>query len=156
MGMKIYLAGGCFWSVQDQLNGCKEVVKTTVGYVNGLIENPTYQTVCAKQSGYAEAVEVGYSKSSDLEVILNTYIRLINPYRINENNQQIRDQYRNAIICSTEDQMISVMNYLHELDCNKQRRSNIEVEYLANFYQAEEEHQNYFEKNPNAGCKLSL
>ena len=52
---KIVLAGGCFWGVEEYMSRIKGVIETTVGYVNGTKEDPSYEEVCTKNTGHAEA-----------------------------------------------------------------------------------------------------
>lgn len=155
MNRVIYLAGGCFWNVQDYFNKLDGIVETYVGYANGNLEKPTYLDVCSKQYGHVEVVKIKYDEDViSIDQIINSYLTQINPYRLNENIGSIKDQYRNGIY--TEDAMSlgQVFASLLVSELKALRRLNIEVEILTNYYQAEEEHQNYFEKNPNAGCKL--
>lgn len=152
----IYLAGGCFWGVQQYFNKLDGIIETCVGYANGSLENPTYIDVCSKQFGHVEVVKVEYDEEViSLEQIINSYLTQINRLRMNKNIDGHKDQYRNGIYCEDVKSLEIVFSTLHTVDLKALNRANIEVEILSNYYQAEEEHQNYFEKNPNAGCRLT-
>ena len=58
---EIYLAGGCFWGVQEYLASIKGVISTEAGYANGKTLNPTYEEVCRNNTGHAETVQVVYN-----------------------------------------------------------------------------------------------
>ncbi len=155
MNNVIYLAGGCFWGVQAYFKGVDGIVETCVGYANGTVENPTYSQVCSKQFGYVEVVRIKYDETLiSINQIINSYLTQINPYRLNENAGNIKDQYRNGIYTEDMNSLGQVFASLLVVELQKGRRLNVEVEILANYYQAEEEHQDYFEKNPDVGCKL--
>lgn len=83
----IYLAGGCFWGLQKYLDELAGVIKTEVGYANGRTENPTYEEVCNRNTGYAETVWVEYDPTViTLPRLLELYYKVIDPTTLNRQN----------------------------------------------------------------------
>ena len=81
---KIYLAGGCFWGLQKYMSLIQGVKSTSVGYANGIVENPSYEEVYTGRTGHAETVEVIYDESRiGLEFLLRLYFEAINPTTLN-------------------------------------------------------------------------
>ena len=76
----IYLAGGCFWGVQEYFSRIPGVIETEVGYAQGFTDDPTYEDVCYKDTGYAETVKVVFDDAViPLEKILYAYFKIIDP-----------------------------------------------------------------------------
>ena len=92
---KIYLAGGCFWGVEEYMQRIYGVYDAISGYANGKVNNPSYKTVSSGKSGYAETVEVTYdSKKIKLEDLLNHYFKIIDPTSLNKQGNDRGSQYR--------------------------------------------------------------
>ena len=151
----IYLAGGCFWGTQkffDQFDG---VLETTVGYANGKKENPTYEEVC-NDSGHAETVKVIYDETKiSTSEILDYYFMVIDPTSINKQGGDIGIQYRTGIYYEDE----SLIEDIRLAVSKEQEKYDIplavEVKPLESFYDAEEYHQKYLDKNPGGYCHIS-
>ena len=78
---EIYLAGGCFWGTEKYMSSIRGVLKTSVGYANGSTENPTYEEVCYKDTGHAEAVKVEYDPGViKLSFLLALFFESIDPF----------------------------------------------------------------------------
>ncbi|MGL5973210.1 MAG: peptide-methionine (S)-S-oxide reductase MsrA, partial [Oscillospiraceae bacterium] len=98
MTKEIYLAGGCFWGVQEYFSLIKGVTNTDVGYANGKTENPSYEDVCYKNSGHSETVKVCYDTNTiTLPFILNMYYDVIDPTTLNRQGGDVGAQYRTGI-----------------------------------------------------------
>ena len=81
---KAVFAGGCFWCMQNPYDELKGVVSTAVGYTGGNKDNPTYEEVCAGNTGHAEAIEVLYDPSQiSYAELLNVFWRNIGPTTLN-------------------------------------------------------------------------
>lgn len=155
----IYLAGGCFWGVEEYFSRIKGVKKTKVGYANGNEEflNPTYETVCAGYSGYAETVEVEYNPAViSLQKILEHFFSVIDPLSVNKQGNDVGSQYRSAIFYKDLTDHPAICKAFEA----EQKKHNKEiatiVEPLKSFYPAEEYHQHYLKKNPNGYCHINL
>lgn len=95
---EIFLAGGCFWGVQKFLSSLEGVRFTECGYANGTSDNPSYEDVCTKDTGFAECVHVLYDKNVlTLEELLNQFYTIIDPVSVNRQGNDTGSQYRTGI-----------------------------------------------------------
>lgn len=151
----IYLAGGCFWGLEaymQKLNGVEDAIS---GYANGKTENPSYYDL--KTSGHAETVKVLYNPEIiSLEDILAHYLRVVNPVSINKQGNDVGTQYRTGIYYTDEAEKAIIENVLAKEQTKHDKPIAIEVEPLRQFYEAEEYHQDYLEKNPGGYCHIDL
>ena len=151
----IHLAGGCFWGLEaymQKLNGVEDAVS---GYANGKTENPSYYDL--KTSGHAETVKVVYNPDIiSLEDILTHYLRVVNPVSINKQGNDVGTQYRTGIYYTDEADKTIIENILAKEQTKHDKPIAIEVEPLKQFYDAEEYHQDYLEKNPGGYCHIDL
>ena len=150
----IYLAGGCFWGCQkffDQFDG---VTETEVGYANGPDRPVTYEEVC-RNSGHAETVRVAYDEEKmPLKRLLEYYFMVIDPLSVNRQGHDTGIQYRTGIYYTEESQLSDIMAVYQEEEKKAEAKLAVEVEPLANFFPAEEYHQDYLEKNPGGYCHI--
>ena len=151
----IYLAGGCFWGLEaymQKLNGVEDAIS---GYANGKTENPSYYDL--KTSGHAETVKVIYNPEIiSLEDILAHYLRVVNPVSVNKQGNDVGTQYRTGIYYTDEADKTIIENILAKEQTKHDKPIAIEVEPLRHFYEAEEYHQDYLEKNPGGYCHIDL
>lgn len=151
----IHLAGGCFWGLEaymQKLNGVEDAVS---GYANGKTENPSYYDL--KTSGHAETVKVIYNPEIiSLEDILAHYLRVVNPVSVNKQGNDVGTQYRTGIYYTDESDKTIIENILAKEQTKHDKPIAIEVEPLKQFYDAEEYHQDYLEKNPGGYCHIDL
>ena len=151
----IYLAGGCFWGLEaymQKLNGVEDAIS---GYANGKTENPSYYDL--KTSGHAETVKVIYNPEIiSLEDILAHYLRVVNPVSVNKQGNDVGTQYRTGIYYTDEADKTIIENILAKEQTKHDKPIAIEVEPLKQFYDAEEYHQDYLEKNPGGYCHIDL
>lgn len=152
---KIYLAGGCFWGIQkylDQFNGIQE---TTVGYANGFTEYPKYEDVKAQRTGHTETVEVIYDENIiSLREILTKFYIVIDPTSLNKQGEDEGTSYRTGIYY-VDDNEKDLIQEVMDIEAKKYTKECVvELLPLQNFYQAEEYHQKYLEKNPNGYCHI--
>ena len=153
---EIYLSAGCFWGAEKYLKKIKGVVFTEVGYANGNIFHPTYREVSTDATGYAETVRIKYDTDIiGLERILQIYFRAIDPISVNKQGNDEGTRYRTGI-WYVDKADLPAINRIYEMVKGEVRQElAVEVKPLKNFYRAEEEHQNYLEKHPNAYCHIS-
>ena len=150
----IYFAGGCFWGTQKYFDQFDGVVKTEVGYANGLNEQPSYEDVC-RNSGHAETVLVEFDENRiGLEDIVRYYFMVIDPVAVNRQGHDTGVQYRTGIYY-TDPEMLGTIKKVYD---DEEKRSGskfaVEVEPLRNFFAAEEYHQKYLDKNPGGYCHI--
>ncbi|HQC54757.1 MAG TPA: peptide-methionine (S)-S-oxide reductase MsrA [Clostridia bacterium] len=151
---EIYFAGGCFWGLEKFFGLVDGVISTEVGYANGETLNPTYEQVC-NDSGHAETVKVIYNSSViTLTKLLQKFFLVINPYSINRQGGDIGVQYRTGVYF-VDDLDYEVIKLFIDLEQAKtDKKIVVEVVKLKNYYQAEEYHQKYLDKNPFGYCHL--
>lgn len=152
---EIYLAGGCFWGVEEYFSLVKGIVGTEVGYANGETENPSYEDVCHKESGHAETVKLIYDPDEvSLEFILKLFYDIIDPLAKNRQGNDMGTQYRTGIYYMEDQDREIIANSIKELQKKYERPIAIEVMPLRNYSAAEEYHQKYLEKNPKGYCHI--
>jgi len=144
-------AGGCFWCMEEALGKVPGVVSTLSGYVGGRTTFPTYEEVSAGGTGHAEAVEILYDPAQvTYAAILNVFWRNIDPTQANAQFCDHGDQYRSAIFYHDAMQKRLAEDSQKALEKSKPFKGVIvtEIVQTAEFYPAEEYHQNFYEKNP--------
>jgi peptide-methionine (S)-S-oxide reductase len=148
------LAGGCFWCVEavfDELRGVESVVS---GYTGGDGPNPTYQQVCSGATGHAEAVRISFDpRVVSFRELLEIFFTVHDPTTLNRQGGDVGTQYRSAIFYHTAEQRETAERVIAEL--NEQRIWDApivtQIAPLAEFYEAEDYHQEYFRNNPGQG-----
>ncbi|MGL4986084.1 MAG: peptide-methionine (S)-S-oxide reductase MsrA [Treponemataceae bacterium] len=152
----IYLAGGCFWGTEHYLKQLNGVTKTSVGYANSIIENPTYRQVCQGITEAAETVEVEYNPQVlSLGFLLDMFFLSINPVSLNQQGNDHGTQYRTGIYYTEEQDFIVAKKSLKELQKKYSDPIAVEVLPLKNYYPAEIDHQDYLVNNPQGYCHIS-
>jgi len=150
----IYLAGGCFWGVEMYYKKLKGVLDTTVGYANGDKANPTYEEVKHHLANHAETLKLEYDDEIiSLEKIIEHFLRFVDPYSVDKQGEDMGHQYRSGIYYVFEEEKNLIKKYL---DSHLDKNYKIEILPLENFYNAEEYHQDYLDKNPNGYCHVNL
>ena len=153
----IYLAGGCFWGVEAFISRLKGVNQTEVGYANGRDLAPTYEKVCSGKTGHAETVKVTYDPEIiTLEEILENFFRIINPFTLNRQGNDIGTQYRSGIYWQEDFQRDIVLSFLKKKQKELGKRIVVEAYPISCFYTAESYHQKYLERNPQGYCHVDL
>ncbi len=152
---EIYFAGGCFWGTEHFFKQIRGVENTEVGYANGNIENPTYQQVCTDTTGFAETVRVFYNPETvSLKLLLELFFKTIDPTSVNRQGGDIGTQYRTGIYYTNREDRIVIEKAINELAQHYQAPIVIEIKPLLNFYNAENYHQDYLDKNAGGYCHI--
>ena len=146
---KIYLAGGCFWCLEEAFQDEKGIISAISGYSGGHTINPTYKEVSRGDTGHIEALEVIYEdKIVSINQIFNIFFQNIDPF---DGNGQFCDRgyhYQSAIFISNEriknlsNKYISIIENLYN-----QKVKTLLLDF-DKFYNAEDYHQDYYIKNP--------
>lgn len=155
----ITLAGGCFWCLEAVYDEVKGVLSVDSGYANGHVAHPTYKQVCSGDSGHAEAAQIKFDPQVvSVRDILNVFFGIHDPTTMNRQGADVGTQYRSGIYCHTPDQKETAAALIEELNAQKvwDRPIVTEVEPLKNFYIAEDDHQEYFAKNPRQPYCLAV
>jgi len=148
---KATFAGGCFWCMQHPFDELTGVVSTAVGYTGGQKGNPTYEEVCAGETGHAEAIEIQYDSSQiTYSRLLDIFWKNIDPTTLNKQFADVGTQYRTAIFYHNEEQKQLAEASKEETDMSGIYDKPIvtEITKASTFYKAEEYHQKYYEKCP--------
>lgn len=153
----LFLAGGCFWGVEAYFQQIEGVLDTGVGYSQGHVAEPTYEQVCTGNTGHTETIMISYDPSLlSLEDLLDHYFRIINPYSLNKQGNDIGTQYRSGIYYAHDEDLSVILNYIKNLQEKSDQKIVVEVQELQSFWRAEEYHQDYLNKNPGAYCHIDL
>lgn len=140
-------AGGCFWGVEYYLQATPGVIVTSVGYIGGDTENPTYKEVCGKNTGHAEAVQVIYDSGTvDYEALTKLFFEIHDPAQVNRQGPDVGDQYRSAVFYLNEKQRETAEKLIGQLRA-KGVEVATEVAPAGKFWPAEEYHQDYYLKS---------
>lgn len=153
---EIYLAGGCFWGTEHFLKQIRGVKSTEVGYANSSVENPTYKEVCTGNTGAAETVKVVYDPQVvKLALLLELYFQTIDPTSVNRQGGDSGEQYRTGIYYTDKADLPVIEKAVGDLAKEYAKPIAIEVMPLANFFNAEEYHQDYLDKNAGGYCHIN-
>ncbi len=148
------LGGGCFWCLEAVYRDLKGVTAVKSGYMGGMIPNPTYEQVCTGQSGHAEVVQVQFDPTIlDFADVLRVFFTIHDPTTLNRQGADAGSQYRSVIFTHSEAQRKVAVAVMQEVVGANLYSGKLvtEVTPAPNFFPAEAEHDNYFERNPYAG-----
>ncbi|MCI5539178.1 MAG: peptide-methionine (R)-S-oxide reductase MsrB [Campylobacter lanienae] len=152
---EIYLGGGCFWGTQGYFDRIKGVEFTQVGYANGKSKDTSYYEI--NNTDHAEVVRVKFNANVvDINEILEHYFRIIDPFSINKQGNDIGRQYRTGIYYNDESLKPIIIEFIRAKQAKFDKKIAVEIEPLKNYVEAEEYHQKYLEKNPNGYCHIDL
>lgn len=149
---KVYLAGGCYWGLEDLISKIPGVIETTVGFSGGHVKNVSYREVTTGTTGHAETVKVVFDSDiltfSDL---LLFFFKIHDPTTLNQQGNDIGTQYRSAIFATTDEQILLAEDLIKKIDLSGvlKRKITTEVNTFSLFYPAEENHQKYLQKYPD-------
>jgi len=146
------LAGGCFWGMEEIIRKIPGVVKTTVGYTGGATPNPTYEDVCTGTTGHAESIQVVFDSTRlSYESLLDYFFRMHDPTTLNQQHNDRGTQYRSAIFYTSNEQKQTAERVKTRWDKSGKfnRPITTEITAASKFYDAEDYHQDYAEKNPD-------
>jgi len=149
---KATFAAGCFWGVEAYFRSVPGVVDAVCGYTGGHTENPTYRDVCTDKTGHAEAVEVTYDPAKvSYAALADAFFRGHDPTTVNRQGPDAGTQYRSAIFCRTPDEARIAREKIAALKAAGVAAVT-EVVPAGRFWRAEDYHQRYFEKHPDAAA----
>ena len=146
----IVLGGGCYWCVEAVYENLQGVEKVVSGFAGGTVANPSYEEVCAGNTGAAEVVQITYDKTkTNLDEIFHVFFTVHDPTTLNRQGGDVGTQYRSVIFYATEEQKKAAESIIAELNTAKVYGSKIvtTLEPFKAFYKAKDYHQNYYENN---------
>lgn len=145
---KVYIAGGCFWGMEDLFRKQPGIVDTEVGYLGGSNDNPTYKY----HPGHAEGVEITFdTEITDYNAILDYFFRVHDPSTVDRQGNDIGSSYRSAIFYRNEEEKAAAEAFIKVVDASGRWPGKVvtTLEPFTTFWPAEPEHQDYLERNPN-------
>ena len=148
----IYLAGGCFWGMEEIIRGIPGVCRTEAGYTGGWKENPKYEDTHNGASGHAESVKVVFDPNIlPLEELLEKwFFRMHDPTTEDRQGNDTGSEYRSAIFTMNEDQLKLAKTVKERVNASGKWRNDVvtEITPASAWYRAEGYHQKYLKKNP--------
>lgn len=145
------LGGGCFWCLEAVFERVNGVQAVTSGYAGGKTEHPTYKQVCAGDTGHAEVVQIEFDPQRvSYEKLLSVFWEAHDPTTLNRQGADVGTQYRSIILYHSEAQRRTAEQSKLAAQGKFARPIVTEIVPLTKFYPAEDYHQDYFRKHPNA------
>lgn len=149
-------AAGCFWGVQYYFDQVPGVLETVVGYTGGQVDSPTYEDVCYRDTGHAEAVMITFNPERvSYETLLRHFFRMHDPTQLNRQGPDIGTQYRSAIFPQNDAQKKQAKEMIATLKKESGKRIVTTVEQAENFWPAEDYHQKFTERTGRGMCHIS-
>ena len=155
---RFVLGGGCYWCVDAVFRRLKGVTDVEAGYAGGHDTAPNYYQVASGQTGHAEVIGVTFDETIiPADVILDIFFLIHNPTTLNQQGADVGTQYRSIMLYQTDEQKrlfeVAVERASHIWD----ESIVTEIVPLETFYSAEDEHQDYYNKNPEAAyCQIVI
>lgn len=143
-------ANGCFWCTEAIFKRLKGVISVKPGYCGGNVENPSYEDVCSGKTGHAESIQIQFNpKIISFSKILEIFWYTHNPTTLNQQGNDIGTQYRSAIFYRDEKQKQEAQDLKAKIEKERIYKDPIvtEITQFTNFYEAENYHKNYYDKN---------
>ena len=151
----IVFAGGCFWGVQEHFNKIKGVSASRSGYTGGKTQLPSYDQVCSGSTGHTEACLIHYDPlETNLIVLLENFFSIIDPTQVDQQGPDVGTQYRSGIYYYSDEDKDIINQFVDGIRIKYDREIATEIKSCSEFWEAEEYHQNYLDKNPNGHCIL--
>ena len=155
---------GCFWGAEKLFWQIDGVESTAVGYAGGYTPNPTYREVCTGRTGHAEIVRVIYDPQKvSFEDLIRTFFEAHDPTQGFRQGNDVGTQYRSVIYAQTDDEVQKAREIAEsfarslaaagygDINTDLSLRSDTPTKTM---YLAEDEHQQYLDKNPNGYCPV--
>ena len=150
-------AAGCFWGVEAAFRAIPGVTATTVGYMGGTAEDPSYKQVCTGRTGHAEAVQVDYDPEKvTYAQLLGVFWASHDPTTLNRQGWDLGTQYRSAVFFVDAAQQTAATASRQAQQGQKRKPIVTEITPASAFYPAEKYHQQYLEKRGQASCHIGL
>ena len=153
----IILGGGCFWCTESVFLALKGVQSVVSGYMGGEVTTANYQAVCGGDTGHVEVINITFDESVlPLEVLLDVFFGTHDPTTKDRQGNDVGSQYRSVVYYTNEDQKPTIDRTINKL---RDMGLNIvtEVHPAVEFYEAEEAHQDFFNRNPGqAYCNFAI
>jgi len=153
-------AGGCFWCTEAVFNRIEGIKQVISGYTGGFIKNPAYREVCEGRTGHAEATKIIFDESKvSFSILLEIFFATHDPTTLNRQGNDVGTQYRSAIFYTNEQQKAEAESFITLLEKEHVFDNPIvtEINKFEVFYDAEKNHQDYYENNKQQGyCQVII
>ena len=146
------LAGGCFWGMEEWARHLPGVSETSVGYMGGSVDDPTYREVTGGETGHAETVRLVFDPSQmSYEDLLLGFFRMHDPTTVNRQGNDVGTQYRSAVFVNTDAERETAAAVIEVVDSSGFWAMDVytTIEEAGVYYEAEEYHQDYLQILPN-------
>ncbi len=157
---KVAFGGGCFWCTEAVFKALKGVTKVVPGYSGGTVPHPTYLQVCTGNTGHAEVSYVEYDPNQiSFKDLLTVFFGSHDSTTVNKQGNDVGTHYRSVIFYSTEKQKSEAEEFIARINASNPNGLEVVTELvpLGEFYEAENYHHDYFEKNPTqAYCQVII
>jgi peptide-methionine (S)-S-oxide reductase len=155
---KATFAAGCFWGVEASFRRLEGVIDAKVGYTGGQKDNPGYREVCSGRTGHAEALEITFDPDRITYTrLLEAFWQVHDPTTLNRQGPDAGTQYRSGIYTHDEVQSIEAKASIEAAQEKFTRPIVTEISPASTFWDAEDYHQRYFEKQGiEGGCVVHL
>lgn len=147
MNQSAYLAGGCFWGMEDLFRKLPGVIDTETGYTGGENANPNYQN----HPGHAEALKITFDPTqTSYRALLDFFFRIHNPTTLNRQGNDVGTSYRSAIFYTDAEQKKDAEEFIEIVNKSGKWPDPVvtTIEPFTVFTEAEPEHQDYLQNNP--------
>ncbi len=142
------LAGGCFWCTEAIFKRLKGVEEVSSGYTGGTIKNPSYWDVASDMSDHAESIQIKFDpKIISFAKILEVFWKLHDPTTLNRQGADTGSEYRSAIFYHDDNQKKIAEKSKQKTQKRFEDKIITEITPASEFYPAEEEHRDFYEKN---------
>ena len=153
----IILGGGCFWCTESVFLSLKGVQSVVSGYMGGEATTANYQAVCGGNTGHVEVINITFDEEIlPLEVLLDVFFGTHDPTTKDRQGNDVGSQYRSVVYYTEDAQKPTIDRTINKL---RDMGVNIvtEVHPAVEFYRAEDDHQDFFNRNPNqAYCNFAI
>ncbi|HEX8962497.1 MAG TPA: peptide-methionine (S)-S-oxide reductase MsrA [Rhodocyclaceae bacterium] len=145
------LGGGCFWCLEAALRQLEGVEAVVSGYCGGHVEWPTYEQVCAGDTGHAEVVQLKFDPAViDYRTLLEAFFAIHDPTTRDRQGNDVGPQYRSVIFACSPEQEHEARTLIAELEAARTWPRPVVTEVLPAppFWPAEDYHQDYLAEHP--------
>lgn len=143
--------GGCFWCIEAVIQRLKGVESIQSGFSGGFIKNPPYREVCTGRTGHAEVIQVAFNPDIiSYHDLISIFMTSHDPTTLNRQGGDNGTQYRSIVLYHDEKQKETAEKVFQEVQPAYPDPIVTELKPFEVFYQAEDDHQNYYNENRDA------
>lgn len=152
--------GGCFWCTEAVFKNLRGVITVRPGYTGGNVPHPNYLQVSRGNTGHVEVILIEYNPDEiSYDDLLTVFFATHDPTTVNRQGNDIGTQYRSAIFYTTKEDKIKAESFIADINSSNTKGKKVmtEVKPLDTFYEAEDYHCDYYEKNKEAPyCQIII